>query len=217
MAVTRNNTEQIAQLMKQGLNRPDEDDFFIFPEEYYSALTKAHKKIHQKISQHAPGILLEETSVVSLDAGLTYDLGDHHKGQLEVYAPPGPPLGERIPPANPDSAHFGFFVDGTTLRFTIQKMFNPLYIRWSPETLDALSQKQDHTLPAYCEDMLEYLACFVMANKTGFAGDPRKFKQLANMEWVGDPEEPSDMGILGTIKRLAANQGFESYAPGEEY
>jgi hypothetical protein len=212
MAVTRKPIEEIAQNVRLMLNRPEEDDLYAWPEEYYQALSKANRKIYKKIAQHNPKLVMTETTKTSADAGLTYDLGDFHLGLMEVWSPPGPPTGERLPPANPDSGYFGWWIDGTDLRFTRQQLYSPIYIRWVPETIADLTAGDDHALPAYCEDMLEYEAEFLMANKQGFPGDPRKFSQLADWEWRGRDTDPSDMGILGTIKKLALSQGFESAA-----
>lgn len=213
MAVTRKQAEELAQDVKLLLNRPDEDDFYQWPEEYFEALNRAQKKVRRMIAQHEPELLVEETTKTTSDSGLTYDLGDHHLGQIEVWAPPGPPTGERIPPANPDSPYFGFWVDGTDLRFTQQKEYSGgVYIRWTPATVTAMVPGGTHVLPAFCEDMLEYEAAYLMSLKTGFPGDPNRFAELSIREWKGDPRDPSDMGILGIIKRDAASRGFETAA-----
>ncbi len=214
MAPTRKSPERLCQGVKLLLNRPEDDDFFEWPEEYLAALSKAHRRIYQKIAQHAPNLILVDATVTTSDGGWTYALDDFQMGLIEVYQPPGPPTGPRIPPANPDSAHFGFWIDGTTLKLTRPMVFAPLHIRWAPETLPDLQATgtDTHVLPAYCEDMLEYEAAFLMANKSGFAGNPQQFSMLANRQWVGDPADESDMGILGTIKRLAMNQGYEAHA-----
>lgn len=212
MAVTRKQAEEIIQDVRNLLNRPEEDDFFQYPEEYLVALNKAHKRIYRKIAQTWPEILMQSTTKTSADSGLTYDLGDFHLGQMEVWAPPGPPTGERIPPALPDSAFFGFWVDGTTLKFTVQQDYNPLYIRWVPETVTDIESGATHVLPSFCEDMLEYETAGLLSQKQGFPGSAMKFTALAAREWRGDPIDPSDMGILGTLKRQAASQGYETAA-----
>jgi hypothetical protein len=212
MAVTRKQSEELVHNVRQLLNRPEEDDFFQFPDEYFEYLSKAHRRIYRKVARANPMVLFTETTVTTSDSGLTYDLGDFHLGQIEVYAPPGPPRGERIPPAYPDSPYFGFWVDGTNLRFTYQQEYSPLYIRWVPETVADLDADGTHSLPAFCEDMLEYETAFLMAQKQGFAGDPGKFQILANREWLGDPNDPSDDGILAILKKQPANAGFENAA-----
>jgi len=213
MSVTRRKAEEIIQNVRMALNRPEEDDFFQWPEEYYEALDKAHRHWYRQIAQHAPNILLTNGTATTSDSGVSYDLGDFHFGNMEVYEPPGPPTGVTIPPANPSSPYFGFWVDGITLKLTTPTIYSPLYLRWTPETVAKIAPKGTHALPAYCEDMLEYETTGRMASKSGFAGDPDRFFVMANMEWSGDPRSPSDMGILGTIKRLSANEGFQ-YATG---
>ena len=209
MSVTRRTSEEILHNVRAALNRPEEDDFFQWPEEYYEALNKAHRHCYRMLAQAAPNVLITETTKTTADSGLTYDLGDFHFGDIEVYEPPGPPTGSRIFPANPSSGYFGFWIDGTDLRFTTQTVYSPLYIRWTPETVTKIVPKATHVLPAYCEDWLEYETTGRMASKTGFAGNPDRFHALATAEWSGDPRSPGDMGILGTVKRLAANEGIQ--------
>ncbi len=217
MSVTRKQTEELAQIIaKDELNRPDDDSFFQYPEAYYRALSTAHKWLRDKIAEFAPELVVTETSKTSADSGLTYELDDFHMGQLEVWAPPGPPRGTTIPPALPESPYFGFFVDGTTLRFTSQKLYSPLYIRWIPETLPAMTAEVEHTLPAFCEPCLIKRASYIMAGKSGFLGDPMKYKREADYLWSGDPEEPSDSGILGKIQKASAYEGLEASVSHEE-
>jgi hypothetical protein len=213
MAVTRKSVEELAlNVRDMHLNRPEEDDLIQYPDEYYRAMSKAHRRIYRKIAKANPKVLVTETTFTSSDSGLTYELGDFHFGEMEVYAPPGPPVGERIYPANPDSNYFGWWIDGTTLRFTIQQLYSPLYVRWAPETVDDVDPGTAHLLPAFCEDMLEYETAKILADKPGIAINPAKFEGLANAEWKGRPSDESDTGILGILKRQAASQGIETAA-----
>ena len=210
MTVTRRTPEEMAQNVRILLNRPDDDDLFQWPEEFLEAFNKAHRRIYRKVAQANPAVLVTETTKTTSDSGLTYDLEDHHFGQLEVWAPPGPPTGMMIPPALPNSSYFGYWVDGTDIRFTRQTVYSPLYIRWVPVTVAVVPPGGDHALPAYCEDMLEYDAAYIMAGKEGFAGNPMKYRELSNREWKGSDDDVSDMGILGILKRSGAAQGFEA-------
>lgn len=210
MPPTRKTAERLALGVKTLLNRPDEDDLFEWPDEYLDAVNRAHRRIYNKIAQHAPGLIRTSSTITSSDGGASYDLGDFHLGQLEVYIPPGPPQGARILPADPDSSYFGFWVDGTKLRLTYSKYYDYLSVLWSPETVAEMAPDDEHVLPAFCESMLQYEAAFLLGNKPGFAGNPGNYAALSAREWRGDPTDPSDMGILGTIKRLAVSQGFET-------
>lgn len=214
MAVTRRGTEELAAELQALLNRPDQDTLISFPDDYYWALSKAHRWLRRKVAQHAPYILAEQTTVASTDGGSSYDLGDHHHGELEVWAPPGPPNGERIPPALPESPYFGFYQRGTVIYLTSDKDYSPgLYIVWTPETVADLDEGQDHSLPAYCEDCLIYRAAFMLASRPGFMGNPSMYMSLARDEWAGSPNDPSDMGIIGTLKNRDAGGGVESAIP----
>lgn len=213
MAVTRKSVEELAANVRDmHLNRPEEDDLIQWPDEYYRAMSKAHRRIYGMIAKVNPKILVTETTFTSSDEGLTYDLGDFHFGEMEVYEPPGPPTGARILPANPDSRYFGWWMDGTELRFTTQKLYSPLYVRWVPETVADITSEGAHLLPAFCEDMLEYETARLLASKPGVALDPRKFEAWANEEWKGRPSDESDTGILGILKRQGASQGIETAA-----
>ncbi len=209
MAVTRKTVEELAQNVRDmHLNRPEDDDLIVWPEEYFRAMSKAHRRIYQQIAKINPKFLVTSATFTSSDAGLTYDLGDFHFGEMEVYEPPGPPTGARIYPANPDSGYFGWWVDGTTLKFTWQRDVT-LYVRWTPDSVADLNADSAHLLPAFCEDMLEYETAKLLAEKPGIAVNPQLFEVKANEEWKGRRSDESDTGILGIIKRVGASQGIE--------
>jgi hypothetical protein len=213
MAVTRKSVEELAQNVRDmHLNRPNEDDLILWPEEYFKAMSKAHRRIYQQIAKVNPKILVTSATFTSADSGATYELANHHFGEMEVYAPPGPPTGARIYPALPDSNYFGWWVDGTTLKFTQSQNYSPLYVRWTPDSVEDLNADSEHLLPAFCEDMLEYETAKLLADKPGIAINPQKYEVKANEEWLGRQSDPSDTGILGIIKRVGASQGIETAA-----
>lgn len=212
MAVTRKTVEELAQNVRDmHLNRPTEDDLLVWPEEYFKAMSKAHRRIYQQIAKVNPKMLVTSTTFTSTDSGATYELGNNHYGEMEIYEPPGPPTGARIYPCNPDSNYFGWWVDGTTLKFTWQRDIT-LYVRWTPDTVADLNADSTHLLPAFCEDMLEYETAKLLAEKPGIAMNPGKFEKMSNEEWLGRQSDPSDTGILGIIKRVGASQGIETGA-----
>ena len=71
MAVTRKTVEELAQNVRDlHLNRPTEDDLFVWPEEYFAQLSKAHRKIYRQIAKVNPFILITNTTKTSSDTDL---------------------------------------------------------------------------------------------------------------------------------------------------
>lgn len=220
MAVSRRQTETLAHEVRNLLNRPEEDDLIVFPERYYEALSKAHRHYHRQVAQHAPQLLSVVEVKTSSDGGETYDLEDHHFGELELWEPPGPPNGLRIYPALPESSRIGFYVQGTSLVLTRVKDYSPgLYVRWTPATVADIDAGTQHLLPAYCEDAMIARAAMEIAETPGVLADSSVFREKARREWRGDEDDPSDMGVLGILKRLAANEGIVTAAglPGKPW
>lgn len=211
MAPVRRSTDALAIEVRETLNRPDDDDFFAWPNRYYEALSRAHRRVYGKIGQHAPELISSQKLVTTSDDGQSYDLTDHYYGDLLVWEPPGPTGGVRLYPALAESPYVGFYRDGTTIVLTQARVYTPgLYAVSAWATLADLDKDQDHVLPSYCEDMMILEAAAYLADTPGFLGSPDGYRKRAIWEWKGNPEDPSDMGILGTIKRLSANEGIEA-------
>lgn len=196
----------VAEMVRR-LNRPQDDDLFEYPLEYYQALTRAHKRAYRQVAQHRPQLLYTNTELTSLDGGTTFTLTDDHYGEMEVYRDPGPPRGEVLVPTNPE---FGghYYVDGRDLKM-LYAISSSIHIRWVPRTIADLDEDTDSLLPAYCDEYIIEWACYLLAQKPGFLGDERTFYMNAMREWRGDPEDPSDMGILGVISRQSSHQAYE--------
>ena len=209
----------IADLSGKILNRPTDDNLFTDPDDYEEALTRAEAYWYRACATHYPDLLKVESSVVaSTDGGASYLLIDDHYGELEVCTPPGFPTGQTIVQALPESASFGFYVQGRSLRLTYKKNYNPgIYLRWVPATLTPLKSTAvivDPSLPAYFRDAYLYQAAYYMAQKPGFIGDAEFFAQKATAEWDGDPNSISDAGLLGTLSRQYATGGYQSIVTG---
>lgn len=198
MAPTRRSTENLAAEVKFLLNRPDVDDLLDFPDAYYRALSKAHRHCRGLVIRHAPGLMVVETTVTSSDGGESYDLGDHWHF-LELWAPPGPPRGEPIPPILPETPGFGWYQQGTEAHFTMARDYSPLYVRWIPVTVPDMDEATGHTLPAYCEDWLCLRAAYELASVPGVGADANEFRVRANMEFHGDRQNPGDAGVLSHL------------------
>lgn len=210
MAPVRRSTDALAIELRELLNRPDDDDFFPWPQRYYEALSRAHRRVYGKIGQHAPDLISSQKLVTTSDDGQTYDLGDHQYGDLLIWEPPGPSGGRRLYPALPESPYVGFYRQDTTIVLTQARVYTPgLYAVSAWATLSDLDKDQDHVLPSYCEDMILFEAAAYLAETPGFLGSPETYRNRAIWEWKGNPQDESDMGILGTIKRLSANEGLE--------
>lgn len=203
------------------LNRPSDDDLFADPTDYEVALTRAEAYWWRMVATHYPDLIKVESAVIaSNDSGTTYPLTDDHYGELEVMTPPGFPTGQVIVQVLPESATFGFYIQGRNIKLTYIKDYNPgIYLRWVPATLTALKSTTvivDPSLPVYFEDAYLYKAALFLAQKPGFIGDAEFFNQKAAAEWDGDQNSISDAGLLGTLSRQYAAGGFQSAGGGEK-
>jgi hypothetical protein len=201
------NTEQMVLEMVRRLNRPDDDDLFEFAREYQQALSQAHRYFYRLFASHRPQLIYTAATKTSSDSGATFDLGDDHYGEMELYRSPGPPNGRMLIPSTPEgSGHY--WQEGQTIRM-LNDYNDTLYIRWCPATITDLDNDNDSVLPAYCDDAIIEWACYLLAMKPGFLGNPEVFKANALREWAGDNDNPADMGVLGVISRQSAHQAWE--------
>lgn len=201
------NTEQMVQSMRTRMNRPEDDDLFEAPLDYYEALSRAHRYYYRKFAEHRPELIYQATTLASSDGGETFLLTDDHYGQLLLFASPGPPRGEVFKPSTFEGA--GHYIqEGRNLRFHY-KYPNTLYVRWCPATVADLGDASDSVLPSYCDDAIIERACYYLAQRPGFLGDPEVFKANAAREWRGELDDPSDMGVLGVISNQSAHQAYE--------
>ncbi len=194
------------------LNRPTDDDLFATGD-FEAALTRSEAYWYRLVATHFPDLLkVEATVIASVDGGRTYLMTDDHYGELEVMTPPGFPTGQPLVQVLPESATFGFYVQGRNLKLTFTKNYNPgIYLRWVPATVVALATGgPDPVLPTYFNDAYLYQAAYYLAQKPGFIGDAEFFAQKASAEWDGNPNSLSDSGLLGTLSRQYAAQGFQS-------
>lgn len=200
--------EQMALEMVSRLNRPDDDDLFSFPDEYYSKLSQAHRYYRRLFAQHRPELIYSNTTLTSSDGGSTFVLTDDHYGEMLLYRAPGPPQGRVFVPTQPEgSGHY--WQEGRNIRM-LTPYDDTLYVRWVPATVaDLAPENSDSTLPAYCDDAIIERACYLLAQKPGFLGDPNVYLRNSIREWTGDPDDPSDMGVLGIISRQSAHQAWE--------
>lgn len=207
--------EMVARVKGPLLNRPDEDDLFLFPDDYYGALTQAANWVYRKIAAHYPELLYQTTIATTEDGGQTYALPDDHHGEIEIWTPPGPPRGYMLYNVLPDSAQAGFYLEGRKIVLTFPQLYAPgLYIRWMPASVPRLNDQTNSPLPVYCDEMVCLRAAYELAGRPGFGGNPDEFRVKANREWAGDSDDPSDTGILGILSRQAATQGNQTASDG---
>jgi hypothetical protein len=200
-------TEQMALEMARRLNRPDADDLFAFPSEYYNALSQAHRYYYRLFAGHRPRLIYTSATLTSSDGGDTFLLTDDHYGEMELYRSPGPPNGRPLVPSNPEgSGHY--YQEGRTITM-ITPYSNTLYLRWVPATVADLDEDNDSLLPAYADDAIIEWACYLLAQKPGFLGNPEVYMANSLREWAGDPNNPADMGVLGIISRQSSHQAWE--------
>lgn len=200
-------TEQMALEMVRRLNRPEDDDLFEFPREYHSALSQAHRYYYRLFANHRPQLIYSNTTLTSSDSGSTFVLADDHHGEMLLFRSPGPPTGQVVVPSNPENGGH-YWQEGRNIRF-ITPYNGTLYVRWCPATITDLDNANDSVLPSYCDDAIIERACYILAQKPGFLGNPDVYKNNAATEWTGDRDDPSDMGVLGIISRQSAHQAWE--------
>jgi hypothetical protein len=214
--------QEIIDQAKIEMNRPPVDDLFDPGSDdalYLVALTRVRDRARQKIAQHGPWVLLEESTAITPEdaTGETYDLGDDWFAGLEVWTPPGVDNGRRIYPGFPGMAAERFWIQGQILHLTIPKVFSPgLYLRWIPATPPAVTLGGETSLPLFMDWYLLYEMCALMASRPGSGLDAVQFRGQARDEWYGKPDDPSDVGILGQLKKQMANMG-EAHLPSGSY
>jgi hypothetical protein len=202
-------TPEATERLREALNRPQDDDLFVYPDEYYTALSKAQRYYYRQIAQHAPELLYVTTTITTADSGRTYDLDADHYGEIELWAPPGPPTGDLIYPSLPEQRRYGWYIEKQKVKLTVAKVYSPgIYVRYIPANPTDVDGDTDPLLPNYFDEALIARAAYGMALKPGFLGDPRAFKKLARDEWSGDPDDPSDLGLLAILKNQATLSGL---------
>ena len=200
-------TEEMVEEMRIRLNRPEDDDLFEYPLDYYGALNRAHKYYRGKFVEHRPDLVYESATLQSSDGGDTFTLTDDHLGEMLLFRSPGPPNGRVMIPSNPEqNGHY--WQEGRTLHM-LTKYNGDLYVRWIPVTVTPLDQDTNSSLPAYCDEAIIERACYLLAQKPGFLGNPDVYKNNANAFWRGEEDDPSDMGVLGVISRQSAFGSYE--------
>ncbi len=206
--LTKERRARLRDRIRRELNRPEEDDLFQWPEEYDGALERAIQHYRRLTAQHYPDVLYQ-VDIITPDEDDEYAFeppGDH-LGEMELWMPPGPPRGRRILPGTPLHYEMRFYVQGGKLRLTRKRKFTPgLYMRWVPTEPD----ESTPPLPKYYDNAVVLKASELLASKPGFMGDPASYRHRSNMEWGGDPENPSDAGIIGTIERQSVDRGYEN-------
>jgi hypothetical protein len=211
-----NRTDTIRDLIKtQDLNRPDEDDMFTDPGDYYTAINQAVRKARQKVAAIDPQSLLQVDTVTSSDDGETFDLADvsgvttgDHYGELEVWTPPGPPDGYQLGETYPGSGIEGYYFQGNVLHLTYPKDYDPgLYVRWIPRDFTEADADNNPDIPALFDDYLRYQAAAELADRPGVAVESQRLREKARIEWRGDPNDPSDAGLLSTLRRSSSTSG----------
>ena len=210
------NGKQLAEAVRQELNRPDDDDI-LDPVgnliQYYDALTRERDQLRRKVATHAHHLLVVEVTVAAVNStGETYLLTDDHLGELQIFAPPGPRTGRRIYPGSPGMADERFWMEGRVVRMTLPRVYTPgIYVRWVPATADAIEVSSTGSgLPVFCDDYLIAGAAARLARRPGLGVDFRVFEEKRDEEWIGRRGDPSDVGILGILKKHAANVGVEA-------
>lgn len=208
-----NTDEMVTRVKDELLNRPDEDDLFLFPDDYYSALTRSARYYYKQVAGHYTDLLYVTQVVTSSDGGESYDLPDDHFGEMEIWLPPGPPRGAMLVNVLPDAGRLGFYTEGRKIRLTVARLYTPgLYVRWVPATVATLNDSRNSPLPSYCDEAVCLRAAYEMAKRPGCLADADDFARRARTEWSGDPDDRSDMGVLGIISRQAATQGEQTAA-----
>lgn len=204
--------QMVAELRDEVLNRPADDSLFDDPGDYEGALSKAHRYFYRKAAVHAPELLYVTATVTGDAEGRRYTLSDDHFGEIEVWNETGPPNGLRYLPARPDSDVVGYYLEGRDIVLTRKRVHTPgLKVRWVPSTVaDLATGGQQSLLPTYFDDALIFYAASLLAAKPGSMLNSGYFRGLAMAEWRGSPDDPSDYGLLGQLKRQMLDTGYQS-------
>jgi hypothetical protein len=208
------NTSDLVDDLRNTLNRPDGDDLFEFPADYHTALSRANRHFIRKTVAIYPELLYESATVTSSDSGATYDLTDDHLGELQVWAPPGPPRGLLLLPSMP-YGNGNYWLEGRKIKMVTNKYYSQgLTILWVPATIADLGNDVNSPLPDYFRDAMVAQAAAYMVRKPGIALDPDTFFYRARNEWSGDARDASDVGIIGILRRQNAMGAYQTVESG---
>jgi hypothetical protein len=206
-------TQELVEEVVRLLNRPTEDSLFDYPNEHHDALNRAIRKARRLVAQHFPNLLYESTTLTSSDGGNTFTLSDDHLGEIQLWRSPGPPKGILL--MRTDAWGGGdYWIEGRDIKFTVPMTVEPLYVSWIPASHTNVNKGNDPTLPDYFRDWIANQAAAYMARKPGYLGDYSAFEARALNEWGGDRRDPSDLGILGTLKRQDVTNPYRTTTEG---
>ena len=201
-------TAEMVARAKRRLNREEDDDLYDSPTEYEWALSEANEYFYHQVAQFRPEILHKDLTVSAGSDHRTYTLTDDHLGEMIVFIAPGPPDNRTVlrPSTADQTGHY--YQQGRELRF-FNRIDSDILVKWIPANIPGLTVAAVNSgLPTYLHVAIVEYACYLLAQKPGFLGNPEVWKREAFRAWRGDPENAADTGALGIIRKQDAYDGW---------
>lgn len=192
---------------KRLLNRPSTDEA-LTDEDWYEFATEANAHWMEQFTLHAPERLLQDYPPVVLtssDGGYTYQFASEPL-YAEVRASPS---GRVLIPGPEWDPGADYAIEGQTMRIPNGKTRSFTNGPWAryvpvPGRVDA---DNDPTLrPKQARRLIVYRMCVLAAIR--LRQDPSTYETEEQKAWSGDPDNPADAGILGSLKTGFAFQGM---------
>ena len=186
---------------KRHLNRPASDLGMTDPH-WYALLTEGQAKWYEIIATHSPHVLYGAPELLTTaDSGATYTFTStpFPGGQIELR---GSRSGEVLTIGEDWDSGADFTWEGDKLRVPdgqTRTFSSGPYARYiaAPTAIDANTEP---TLkPPAARRLIVYDACAAAAVRMG-SHDPATFRDMEQRAAWGDPRNPGDVGIIGSLK-----------------
>jgi len=185
--------------------------------QWYQLLSNAQQKVTRLFASHVPHVLMTAPAAMSTaDGGATYTFpnSDWPLGEAEIRVGRS---GRILIPGADFSPHADFVFEGNRIRMPngrTQTFADTLYTRYVRQPVSISASVEPTLQPEPARILLVYDAVAEWARQGGLR-DPSPFLQLFQHTCWGDPMNPGDTGIIGSLKGQMFGQGSDpAYALG---
>jgi len=213
-------TADLLARCKRQAKRPS-TDMAVVDGDWYAWLTEAQVKWVTQIATHVPHAMYgDPVKLTTSDSGLTYQFpgGAVPLGQIEVRESP---TGRILIPCAEWETGGDFVPEGDQIRFpsgAMKTFSDGPYARYVNEPGEIALASEPVLKPDYGRMLLVHQACIYYAESGGNRDPTPWYTQLKHF-WLGDANDPSDVGLLGALKlqyryagaRAAANPNVRWY------
>lgn len=185
--------------------------------DWFMLMTEAEREWVGTMAAQYPYLMMGAPALMSSeDSGLTYHLtASATPLAIQVFDAPN---GSLLRPGAFWDSDAGYVWEGERIRFpknATRTFANGPYARYVAQPTAALSATATMTLkPDYARILVVYRTLAKWAS-IGNLGDPSVWERRERQAWMGDPQSPGDVGILGALKLQNPFYGAASYSNAE--